>query len=81
MPGDIDFLVVRENTEGEYTNIGGRLFEGTEREIVVQETIMTRIGVDRILAYAFELAQTAPGPSSHVRDKIEWPVHLDAVLG
>jgi tartrate dehydrogenase/decarboxylase/D-malate dehydrogenase len=54
--GDIDFVVVRENTEGEYSSVGGRMFTGTEREIVLQETIMTRIGVDRILRYAFELA-------------------------
>jgi len=59
-PGEIDFLVVRENTEGEYTNVGGRLFEGTEREVVIQETVMTRQGVDRILAYAFELARRRP---------------------
>ena len=59
-PGDIDFLVVRENTEGEYTNVGGRLFEGTEREVVIQETIMSRAGVDRILKYAFELAMRRP---------------------
>ncbi|MDA2814529.1 tartrate dehydrogenase [Nocardiopsis sp. RSe5-2] len=56
-PGDIDFYVVRENTEGEYSSIGGRIFEGTERETVVQETVMTRTGVDRILRYAFELAR------------------------
>jgi len=55
-PGEIDFLVVRENTEGEYSSIGGRIFAGTDREFVVQETVMTRIGVDRILRYAFELA-------------------------
>lgn len=55
-PGDIDFVVVRENTEGEYSSIGGRIFPGTERETVLQETVMTRIGVDRILRYAFELA-------------------------
>ena len=55
--GEIDFVVVRENTEGEYSSIGGRMFEGTERETVVQETVMTRVGVDRILRYAFELAQ------------------------
>jgi tartrate dehydrogenase/decarboxylase / D-malate dehydrogenase len=54
--GDIDFVVVRENTEGEYSSVGGRMFVGTDREIVVQETIMTRTGVDRILRYAFELA-------------------------
>ena len=59
-PGDIDFFVVRENTEGEYSSIGGRIFQGTERETVIQETIMTRVGVDRILKYAFELAQRRP---------------------
>jgi len=56
-PGDIDYYVVRENTEGEYSAIGGRMFEGTDREFCVQETVMTRHGVDRILRYAFELAQ------------------------
>ena len=59
-PGDIDFYVVRENTEGEYSSIGGRMFPGTEREIVVQETVMSRVGVDRILKFAFELAQKRP---------------------
>jgi tartrate dehydrogenase/decarboxylase/D-malate dehydrogenase len=56
VPGDIDFYVVRENTEGEYSNAGGILFEGTDREFVIQETVMTRTGVDRILKFAFELA-------------------------
>ena len=55
-PGDIDFWVVRENTEGEYSSIGGKMFAGTEREVVMQETVMTRIGVDRVLKFAFELA-------------------------
>ncbi|GGG25786.1 tartrate dehydrogenase [Rhodococcoides trifolii] len=59
-PGDIDFYVVRENTEGEYSSVGGKIFEGTERETVMQETVMTRTGVDRILKYAFDLAQTRP---------------------
>lgn len=59
-PGDIDFYVVRENTEGEYSSIGGKIFEDTERETVVQETVMTRTGVDRILEYAFKLAQSRP---------------------
>ena len=59
-PGDIDFVVVRENTEGEYSSVGGRVFEGTERETVFQESIFTRTGVDRILKYAFELAKTRP---------------------
>ena len=55
---DIDFYVVRENTEGEYSNVGGRSFEGTDREFVTQLTVMSRTGVDRILKYAFELAKT-----------------------
>lgn len=59
-PGDIDFFVVRENTEGEYTALGGRMFEGTERELVVQESVFTRTGTDRVLRYAFELAQSRP---------------------
>ncbi|MEO5696779.1 MAG: tartrate dehydrogenase [Burkholderiaceae bacterium] len=56
-PGDIDFFIVRENTEGEYTSVGGRLFEGTEREIVIQEAVFSRHGTDRVMKYAFELAQ------------------------
>lgn len=55
--GDIDFVVVRENTEGEYSSIGGMMFAGTEREFAVQETVMSRIGIDRVLRYAFQLAQ------------------------
>lgn len=60
-PGDIDMMIVRENTEGEYSSIGGKMFPGTDREIVMQETVMTRVGVDRILRYAFELAQKRSG--------------------
>ncbi len=56
-PGDIDFYVVRENTEGEYSAVGGRIFPGTDREVVMQESIFTRHGVDRVLRYAFELAR------------------------
>jgi tartrate dehydrogenase/decarboxylase / D-malate dehydrogenase len=59
-PGDIDFWVVRENTEGEYSSIGGRMFPGTEREVVIQETVMSRHGVDRVLKFAFELAKSRP---------------------
>ena len=51
---------MRENTEGEYSSIGGRIFEGTDRETVVQETVMTRHGVDRVLRYAFDLARARP---------------------
>jgi tartrate dehydrogenase/decarboxylase/D-malate dehydrogenase len=59
-PGDIDFVVVRENTEGEYSSVGGRMFEGTEREIVFQESVFSRKGVDRIMRFAFEYARTRP---------------------
>ena len=59
-PGDIDFFVVRENTEGEYSSVGGKMFEGTERELVLQESVFTRHGTDRILRYAFDLAQRRP---------------------
>jgi tartrate dehydrogenase/decarboxylase/D-malate dehydrogenase len=59
-PGEIDFIVVRENTEGEYSSIGGRMFEGTEREVVIQETVMTRIGIDRVVRFAFDLAAKRP---------------------
>lgn len=59
-PGDIDFYVIRENTEGEYTSLGGVMFPQTEREFVVQETVMTRIGTERVLKFAFELARKRP---------------------
>jgi tartrate dehydrogenase/decarboxylase / D-malate dehydrogenase len=59
-PSDIDMLIVRENNEGEYSQIGGRIHEGSEHETVVQETVFTRRGVDRILTYAFELARRRP---------------------
>ena len=59
-PGEIDMWIVRENTEGEYSSVGGRMFEGSEREIVMQQTLMSRVGVDRVLKFAFELAQSRP---------------------
>jgi len=59
-PGEIDMIVVRENNEGEYSSIGGRLHEGTEYEMAMQESVFTRRGVDRILKYAFEMAKGRP---------------------
>jgi len=56
-PGQIDFCIVRENNEGEYSNIGGRLYEGTEEEMAVQLTVFTRRGVDRVMRFAFDLAR------------------------
>ena len=60
VPGDIDFWIVRENTEGEYSSIGGKLFEGTAREVCMQQATFTRTGTDRILKFAFELAAKRP---------------------
>ena len=57
-PGDIDMLIVRENTEGEYSSVGGRMYKDSEREIAIQETIMTRHGVDRVQKFAFDLAKS-----------------------
>jgi len=59
-PGDIDFFVVRENTEGEYSSVGGRMYEGTDREVVFQQSCFSRKGVDRILKFAFDLAKKRP---------------------
>ncbi len=63
-PGDIDFWVVRENTEGEYSSLGGRMFKGTEQEFAVQEAIFTRKGCDRVMKFAFEFA--SKGKKKHV---------------
>jgi tartrate dehydrogenase/decarboxylase / D-malate dehydrogenase len=55
--GEIDFIIVRENNEGEYSNIGGRIYEGTEEEIAIQQAVFTGRGVNRILRFAFDLAR------------------------
>ena len=62
-PRDIDFVVVRENTEGEYSTLGGRMFQGTENEFAVQEAVFTRKGCDRVMKFAFELALFPFGPA------------------
>ncbi len=79
-PGDIDYYVIRENTEGEYGNVGGRMFEGTDREVVTQLSVFSRKGVDRIMKYAFELAKTR---KKHVTSLHQVERHLDhhALLG
>ena len=74
-PGDIDFYIVRENTEGEYSSIGGRMFAGTEREVVIQENGNEQIGVDRVLKFAFDLAQSRPKKHLDFSNEIER--HLD----
>ena len=59
-PGDINMMIIRENTEGEYSSVGGRMFPNTNREFVTQQSVMTRFGVDRVLKFAFELARSRP---------------------
>ena len=60
-PEQIDFMIVRENNEGEYSQIGGRLYENSDEEMAVQQTVFTRRGVDRVLRYAFRLAASRKG--------------------
>ncbi|MFB5084185.1 tartrate dehydrogenase [Symbiobacterium thermophilum] len=59
-PGDVNFVCIRENTEGEYSNMGGRLHAGLPHEVVVQNTVFTRVGTERIIRYAYQLAANAP---------------------
>jgi tartrate dehydrogenase/decarboxylase/D-malate dehydrogenase len=59
-PGDIDYWIVRENCEGEYSNVGGRMYDGTEAEMAMQQSIFTKRGTDRVLRYAFDLARSRP---------------------
>ena len=86
-PGDIDYLVARENTEGEYTSVGGVMFEGTEREVVIQESVFSRHGADRVLEFAFEAAKARPRKRLTVATKSNgiaismpwWDRRVDAV--
>ncbi|KAJ3336775.1 hypothetical protein HDU93_002168 [Gonapodya sp. JEL0774] len=71
-PGDIDILIVRENVEGEYSQIGGRIYQGSDDEICLQEAVFTRKGTDRIIRYAFELANARP--------KVRGSLELDGLL-
>ncbi len=59
-PGDFDFRIVRENVEGEYSNVGGKMYSGTDQEMAIQESIFTRKGVERVMKFAFELARKRP---------------------
>src|SRR3954452_4994976 len=59
-PADIDMVCVRENSEGEYSGVGGRIHVGTEYEVAQQVGVFTRKGIERILRYAFELAMQRP---------------------
>ena len=85
--GDIDMLIVRENTEGEYTNLGGVMYAGTEREIVIQEAVYSRFGAERVLKFAFELARSRPRKQLTVATKSNgiaismpwWDARADAV--
>ena len=59
-PGDIDFVVVRANPESEYSSVGGRMSEGTEREVVFQQSVLSRAATDGIMKFAFDLARARP---------------------
>jgi tartrate dehydrogenase/decarboxylase / D-malate dehydrogenase len=87
-PGPIDFCVVRENNEGEYSTIGGRLYAGSEDELAMQEAVFTRRGCDRVMRFAFELAR---GRKQHVTSATKsngiihtmpfWDERFDAISG
>ena len=74
-PGDIDMLIVRENNEGEYSEIGGRLYKGTDNELALQEQVFTRVGVDRIMRYAFARAAERPRKSVTSATKSNGIIH------
>jgi tartrate dehydrogenase/decarboxylase/D-malate dehydrogenase len=78
---DIDFYVVRENTEGEYSSVGGRMFVDTDREFVSQQSVFSRHGVDRILKFAFELAMTRPKKSNGITFTMPYWDERFALLG
>ena len=78
---DIDFYVVRENTEGEYSSVGGRMFVGTDREFVSQQSVFTRKGTDRILKFAFDLARHAAEEAPDLGHQVERHHLHHAVLG
>ena len=59
-PSEIDFVCIRENTEGEYSGVGGRVHRGGNQEVAIQSTVFTRHGVERVLRYGFELARRRP---------------------
>ena len=80
-PGDIDMMIVRENTEGEYSSIGGRMFEGSEREIVMQETVMSRVGVDRVLQLRLRARRVAAEEAPHLGHEVQRHRDHHAVLG
>ena len=74
-PGDIDFLIVREIVVGEYSEFGGRLYAGTDEEMAIQESVFTRKGVDRILKYAFQLANQRPAKHLTAATKSNGIIH------
>ena len=80
-PADIDMLVVRENNEGEYSEIGGRLYRDTPEEMAIQQSIFTRKGCDRVMRYAFERAKARPRPARDLGDEVERHHPQHAVLG
>ena len=80
-PGDIDYWIVRENNEGEYSSIGGRMYEGTELEAAIQQAVFTRKGCDRVMRYAFELGKVGRAQVRHVGDQVERDLDFDALLG
>ena len=71
-PGEIDFCIVRENNEGEYSEAGGRMFRNTNAEVVIQESVFTRMGCDRVMRFAFELGAKRKNMSPQQPNPMDW---------
>ena len=69
-PKDVDFAVVRENTEGVYGDLGGVFKQGTEDEVAIQEDVNTRKGVERVIRYAFDLCEKHPKLDGSRRNRV-----------
>ena len=80
-PGDLDWVIVRENSEGEYSGHGGRVHRGLPEEVATETAIFTRRGVERIMRFAFDIARSAPAQAAHRRHQVECAAARHGVLG
>ena len=80
-PGDLDWVIVRENSEGEYAGHGGRAHRGLPEEVATETAVFTRAGVERIMRFAFALARQRPRRAAHRRHQVECPALRHGDLG
>ena len=80
-PGDLDWVIVRENSEGEYAGHGGRAHRGLPEEVATETAIFTRRGVERIMRFAFDIARSRPRKHAHRRHQVQRAAPRHGVLG